>query len=567
MTSTLLSSTNADPVRGTARVTDVRLLGDGLPSTAVGTAVGAGVGTAVGAGVGTGVGTGGATGGREADARSPGVGDPIRRATELLSGVLATLEPARLTGPDAARLYGMFAAAERLSMAGKTLLAPRIDESGVWRDGGHRSSAVMLAELEGVPTGQARNTLEVGRRLPELPGTEAALRGGELSGPKVTELSGAAVLDPTSEGLLLAGAGDQPLQTVKERCQRARATAARHDPVATVQRIHADRRFVSWTDSEGAFCFQGRDTVDRGAKILEQMQHTVGRLRAIGRTSPPERGGPSASATLESDRALHADAFYLLMTARSLDPGTTSAEHPIPPLQRSRGIGGSRSPSAPEDLGARAGEGGQCPPDGLFAAGFDGGAERRKRSGTDVFDSKAAPDDELADRPATCSLMVRIDLEALLRGEVGPGEVCEIDNQGPIPVAMARDLANDSFLRLVFHRSGDIRAVSHLGRTINRRLRTALAHRDRTCVVPGCGVPFGLEIDHVVPFAEGGPTELENLALLCHHHHYLKTYEGWTLERIGMGPEGSPTWAFTPLPPFGEEPDPPSPRTAVDSSG
>jgi hypothetical protein len=30
----------------------------------------------------------------------------------------------------------------------------------------------------------------------------------------------------------------------------------------------------------------------------------------------------------------------------------------------------------------------------------------------------------------------------------------------------------------------------------------------------------------------GSPTISKgNLALLCHHHHYLKTYKGWTLER------------------------------------
>ena len=45
------------------------------------------------------------------------------------------------------------------------------------------------------------------------------------------------------------------------------------------------------------------------------------------------------------------------------------------------------------------------------------------------------------------------------------------------------------------------------------------------------GVSFGLKIDHVIPAADSGPTELENLALLCSHHHFLKTYEGWTLTR------------------------------------
>jgi len=44
---------------------------------------------------------------------------------------------------------------------------------------------------------------------------------------------------------------------------------------------------------------------------------------------------------------------------------------------------------------------------------------------------------------------------------------------------------------------------------------------------------------------------------MCHHHHYLKTYEGWTLERSGTADDGSPTWEFRPQPPFGEEPDPP----------
>jgi len=75
--------------------------------------------------------------------------------------------------------------------------------------------------------------------------------------------------------------------------------------------------------------------------------------------------------------------------------------------------------------------------------------------------------------------------------------------------------------------------------------------------VPGCGVSYGLEIDHVVPFAMGGPTALSNLALLCHHHHWLKTYEGWTLERTIPTDTSIAEWTFTPMPPFGQEPDPP----------
>jgi hypothetical protein len=57
-------------------------------------------------------------------------------------------------------------------------------------------------------------------------------------------------------------------------------------------------------------------------------------------------------------------------------------------------------------------------------------------------------------------------------------------------------------------------------------------------VIPGCSERKGLEIDHLVPFAEGGPTSLANLARACHFHHYLKTHHGWVL---GGGP-GAWTW-------------------------
>ncbi len=148
-----------------------------------------------------------------------------------------------------------------------------------------------------------------------------------------------------------------------------------------------------------------------------------------------------------------------------------------------------------------------------------------------------------------------MELTALLRGRAGPGEICEIDGQGPIPVELARGLLTDSNLTVLFHEAGDIRAVSHLGRTINATLRTALVYRDRTCVVPGCGVGVGLEIDHVHEVHLGGPTQLDNLALLCRHHHRLKTYEGWVLTRLGVDADGQTRWSFEPQAPFGQESD------------
>ena len=138
-----------------------------------------------------------------------------------------------------------------------------------------------------------------------------------------------------------------------------------------------------------------------------------------------------------------------------------------------------------------------------------------------------------------------MDHAALARGHVTGGEVCEIPGVGPIPVAAARRLASDAILTAVVTDGTDVTAVAHLGRTIPARLRTAVEARDPTCVVPGCDVRVGLEIDHRIPVTDGGPTALDNLAKLCRWHHYLKTHRGYRLE----GKPDNWTWSGPDPPP------------------
>jgi hypothetical protein len=53
--------------------------------------------------------------------------------------------------------------------------------------------------------------------------------------------------------------------------------------------------------------------------------------------------------------------------------------------------------------------------------------------------------------------------------------VCEIVGQGPIPVAIASRLLDDAFIKVLLVDGTDVLAVSHPGRTIPERLRTAVA--------------------------------------------------------------------------------------------
>jgi hypothetical protein len=140
---------------------------------------------------------------------------------------------------------------------------------------------------------------------------------------------------------------------------------------------------------------------------------------------------------------------------------------------------------------------------------------------------------------------VRVDAGALRRGYVEGGEVCEIAGVGPVPVATARAVLPEAFLKVVIVDAVDVVSVCHVGRYVSAHVRTAIEERDPTCVVPGCDVAMGLEIDHwQTGYGDGGVTALANLARLCHFHHAMKTYRGFGL---GGGPG---KWEWQPPPDF-----------------
>lgn len=138
--------------------------------------------------------------------------------------------------------------------------------------------------------------------------------------------------------------------------------------------------------------------------------------------------------------------------------------------------------------------------------------------------------------PATIHILC--DLGAWRSGHTHPGETCEIDGVGPIPVEVARRFADDAFFTTVLTDGIEIRKVHHFGRHINAVLKTALLVRDRQCQVPGCDVRTGLEIDHEFDHAKRGPTSLANTGRKCVGHHDLKTNFGFGL----FGEEGARDW-------------------------
>ena len=104
-----------------------------------------------------------------------------------------------------------------------------------------------------------------------------------------------------------------------------------------------------------------------------------------------------------------------------------------------------------------------------------------------------------------------------------------------VPAGTSRRLACDAS-RVVMRHDADGRLLE-IGarlRTIPPALRRALHHRDRGCRFPGCAVRVG-QGHHIRHWANGGPTTLSNLALLCRRHHRAVHEEGYAVERLPDG--------------------------------
>jgi 5-methylcytosine-specific restriction endonuclease McrA len=126
-------------------------------------------------------------------------------------------------------------------------------------------------------------------------------------------------------------------------------------------------------------------------------------------------------------------------------------------------------------------------------------------------------------------VVVHVDAPVLADPDA-PGQSV-LEDGAHVSAETARRLACDAS-RVVMRHDLDGRVVEVAARTraIPPALRRALHHRDRGCRFPGCGLRFG-QGHHIRHWAQGGPTTLSNLALLCRGHHRAVHEEGYQLDR------------------------------------
>jgi hypothetical protein len=116
-------------------------------------------------------------------------------------------------------------------------------------------------------------------------------------------------------------------------------------------------------------------------------------------------------------------------------------------------------------------------------------------------------------------VMVHVEPKSLL--EHGEPGMSELEDGTRLSAESSRRLSCDAGCVEVEVEHGSDGAVLDVGRrarTVPPAMRRALEVRDRGCRFPGCGLRF-TDAHHVVHWANGGDTSLQNLLLLCARHH------------------------------------------------
>jgi hypothetical protein len=156
----------------------------------------------------------------------------------------------------------------------------------------------------------------------------------------------------------------------------------------------------------------------------------------------------------------------------------------------------------------------------------------------------------VGNRPA--QIQVTSSLETLLGLCGAPGG--EMEFSLPLSSETVQRLACDSSLaRVLLDSESTVIEVGRSRRVVSGPARRALKSRDGHCRWPGCERPASWSAaHHVVHWVHGGTSDLDNLVLLCHRHHWMVHEGHWQLVKSDDGK----MLAIPPVITFGPRPPP-----------
>ena len=381
---------------------------------------------------------------------------------------------------DPGELLATVRAVERLRSvldAMQLQVVAEIDATHAAATEGWASTKDYLSAVTGGRTGEGRRLLALAKALgSDRAATATALAAGDLSRTQAEVIVAAVDRLPVNPALRQAAETlliDQArTRTASDLTKLGAHLLERLDPDGT------ERRDEQALDREERAAHLGR--------FLSLAEDGLGGVRLTGR------------GTTEDAAHLKAALFALAAPDPAGQPGACGA---TPGSARSCGVAGcAHDGRDPRDHGTRLW-------DALITMARDAADTLPTSHGT---------------RPR---IGITIDLQALRTG-LGTGT---LDTGETLSAAAIRRLACDAeILPYVLGSRSQILDVGRTSRLVTLGLWLALLVRDRHCAFPGCTrPPAACDAHHLTHWANGGPTALHNLVLLCRTHHTTLHTTAW----------------------------------------
>ncbi len=356
-------------------------------------------------------------------------------------------------------------------------LIGRFEESLGWHEEGFTSCAHWLSWRTGVSPGAAREKVRVACALRKLPTLRTALRRGQLSYSAARAIT--RVATPETEAGLVETARHATAAQL-ERLVGALRAADRSEEAAR----HAQRCLSLTATPDGSWTIVGRLDPEVGAVLYRALEAASEELY--------HRTPPDLDAAAERPAAARrGDALGLLAEA-ALGQGLRAGSSPTAVLSRAERFQVVMHVSA-ETLARPVG-----------ASRAYNGPPR-----TQAFEEGSSA--------------------------MAPPRVADIRPGSYVSAETSRRLSCDAALVVMTDDSrGSVLDVGRRRRTVPLAIRRVLQGRDRGCRFPGCRARH-CDAHHVKHWADGGDTAVENLLLLCRHHHRRVHEDGW---RVELEPNG-----------------------------
>ncbi|WP_341286263.1 HNH endonuclease signature motif containing protein [Mycobacterium decipiens] len=136
-------------------------------------------------------------------------------------------------------------------------------------------------------------------------------------------------------------------------------------------------------------------------------------------------------------------------------------------------------------------------------------------------------------RPPATPVVIHVIAEQASIDGRGTTPASQVGAEGLITADLVAELAASAKLVPLIH-PGD--AAPEPGYAPSKALADFVRCRDLTCRWPGCDQPaVHCDLDHTIPYADGGPTHAANLKCYCRTHHLIKTFWGWQDKQLPDG--------------------------------